>query len=69
MTNAYSIDVLLPSIIVIVVAQTNHFVKIDNTISVDDYWYNFMVTNYNIPFISTLSPVNYYNHVEFTAVL
>ena len=27
MTNAYSIDVLLPSIIVIIVAQTNHFVK------------------------------------------
>ena len=27
MTNAYSIDVLLPSIIVIIVAQTNHFVN------------------------------------------
>lgn len=25
MTNAYSIDVLLPSIIVIIVAQINHF--------------------------------------------
>jgi len=42
---------------------------VDNAILLDDYWYNFTVTNYNTPFESATSAANYYTRVDFTAVL